>query len=282
VLTERDLTLDDGRTLHAYDTAPGDDDRLAVVWHHGTPNNGPPPEPLFPAADRLGIRWVSYDRPGYGTSSPDPGRTVAAAAGDVAQLADALRIDRFAVMGHSGGSPHVLACAALTPDRVLAAVGMVGLAPPDADGLDWYAGMAPSGAATLRAAAEGRDAYEAYEASGAEYDPEFTPHDEAALSGGWAWMLTVVRAANAANTGGPIDDEVAYAAPWGFDPARVTCPALLLYGGRDRIVPAAHGEWLARRCPDAELRVNPDDGHISILDSAESALEWLVEHAGRR
>ena len=66
-VVETDLELGDGRTLHAYDTsANGADDRLAVFWHHGSLNVGAPPEPLFPAAEQLGIRWVSYDRPGYG------------------------------------------------------------------------------------------------------------------------------------------------------------------------------------------------------------------------
>ena len=68
MVTETDVELPGGRTLHVYDTT-GMDGRLAVLWHHGTPNLGPPPEPLFPAADRLGIRWVSYDRPGYGGST---------------------------------------------------------------------------------------------------------------------------------------------------------------------------------------------------------------------
>ena len=141
MVTEADVELPDGRTLHVYDTA-GEDGRLAVLWHHGTPNLGPPPEPLFPAADRLGIRWVSYDRPGYGGSTPHPGRDLASAAADVAVIADALEIGRFAVMGHSGGSNHALASGALLPARVLGAVCMSGLAPLHAEGLDWFAGMA--------------------------------------------------------------------------------------------------------------------------------------------
>ncbi|MFG2626946.1 alpha/beta fold hydrolase [Streptomyces sp. NPDC048473] len=110
-VTETDLELSDGRTLHVYDAhAEGAGAGLAVVRHHGTPNVGAPPEPLFPAAAENGVRWVSYDRPGYGGSTPHPGRDIASAAGDVAAIADALGIDRFAVMGHSGGGPHALAC----------------------------------------------------------------------------------------------------------------------------------------------------------------------------
>ncbi|WP_405013833.1 alpha/beta fold hydrolase [Kitasatospora sp. NBC_01539] len=273
--TETDLALPDGRTLHAYDTAPGDHARLAVVWHHGTPNTGAPPGPLLAAADRLGLRWVSYDRPGYGGSSPHPGRDIASAAADTAAVTTALGIDRFAVMGHSGGAPHALACAALLPDRVLAAVASAGLAPYGAPGLDWYAGMTASGVASLRSAAAGRAAKEAHASSGAVYDPEFTPADLAALHGAWAWFDEVVGPAVAAGPAALIDDDLAYTAPWGFDPADVRCPVLLLHGERDRVVPAAHSRWLARRLPTAELRTTPGDGHISVLGSAEDALAWL-------
>ncbi len=281
-MTEVDLELGDGRTLHVYDTgADGTAGRLAVFWHHGTPNIGAPPEPLFAAAARLGIRWVSHDRPGYGGSTAYRDRDVASAAADVSSVADALGIDRFAVMGHSGGGPHALACGALLPERVLGVVSVAGLAPFGAEGLDFFVGMVASGAAELRAAAEGRAALEAYLES-AEFDPEmFTPADHAALSGAWSWLNSVVGPAVEAGQVGLIDDELAYVAPWGFDPAKVVAPVLLLSGGQDRVVPSSHSEWLARRCPSAELWLCPDDGHISVLDSGAAAMEWLSEHADR-
>jgi pimeloyl-ACP methyl ester carboxylesterase len=279
-VTEFDLALSGGRTLHAYDMGSGGAaGRLAVFWHHGTPNIGAPPEPLFAAADRLGIRWVSYDRPGYGGSTPHQGRDVASAAADVSSVADALGLDQFAVMGHSGGSTHALACGALLPERVLGVVSMAGLAPFGAEGLDWFAGMVASGVASLRAAAEGRAAKERFEASAAEYDPEFTPADLGALSGEWSWLAGVVGPAVEAGPGGLIDDDLAYVAPWGFDPAKAVPPALFLHGGRDGVVPSSHSEWLARRWPLVELRLSPTDGHISILNSATAAMEWLREHA---
>lgn len=274
---EFDLDLADGRTLHAYDTGPdGGEGRLPVFWHHGTPNIGAPPEPLFPVTDRLGIRWVSYDRPAYGGSSPRPGRDVASAASDVAALVDALGIDRFAVMGHSGGGPHALASGALLPERVLAVVSIAGLAPFEAEGLDWFAGMAPSGVAALRAAAEGRAAKERYEASASD-EPGFTPADHAALAGEWSWFGKVVGPALRDGPGGLIDDDLAYMSPWGFDPGQTVAPVLLVHGGQDRVAPSSHSEWLARRCPSAELRLLPDEGHISVLNGAEAALEWLRE-----
>ena len=192
-VTETDLTLADGGTLHVYDTTRGD---LPVLWHHGTPNTGLPPEPLFAASERFGLRWVSWDRPGYGGSTPAPGRPVSSAATYAAAAADALGLDRYAVMGHSGGGPHALACAALAPDRVVAAVAVASMAPYDGGGLDYTHGMCASGAAALGAAAAGLEAREAHEvAHGDDYDPEFTDADEAALGGEWGWFVKVVRAA---------------------------------------------------------------------------------------
>jgi pimeloyl-ACP methyl ester carboxylesterase len=80
---------------------------------------------------------VSYDRPGYGGSTPQPGRDVASAATFTAAIADALGIEQFAVMGHSGGAPHALACGARLADRVVAVVSVAALAPFGAEGLDW-------------------------------------------------------------------------------------------------------------------------------------------------
>ena len=274
---EFDIELDDGRKLHAYQQDVDAD--LNVLWHHGTPNIGAPPEPLFEAAARLGVRWFSYDRPGYGGSTPFADRDIASAADHAAAVADALGVDRFAVMGHSGGGPHALACAALLPGRVMGAVSISGLAPLDADGLDWFGGMIPSGVASLRAAIDGPVAKEKYEMSGIEYDPEFTTADLGALSGEWSWLDDVVGPAVDSGPGGVIADDLAYVSPWGFEPAVISAPTLLVHGGRDGIVPSSHSEWLAARCRLAELWLFPDDGHISILGSASSALEWLREQA---
>jgi pimeloyl-ACP methyl ester carboxylesterase len=270
---ETDLALPDGRTLHVYDTGSG---TVPVFWHHGTPSIGAPPAPLFPASDPLGIRWLSYDRPGYGGSTPRPGRDIASAARDVEAVADSLGLDRFAVAGHSGGGAHALACGALLPDRVRAVLDISGLAPYGAAGLDWFAGMSAAGEASLRAAVAGRAAKEQHEATSTEEDPGFIPADLEALSGTWSWFLSVVGPAIKDGPAPLVDDDLAGVSPWGFDPADVGVPVLLLHGGSDRVVPAAHAEWLSRRCPAAELRVIPAAGHISVLDSAPAALEWLA------
>lgn len=152
---ERDVELPDGRTLHVYDTHPGDDARTMVVWHHGTNNIGPPPTPLAADADRLGMRFIGFDRPGYGGSTARPGRDVAAVADDVNRVLDTLGVGEVAVMGHSGGGPYALACAAALTGRVTRAIVVSSPAPFGAAGLDWFDGMAPAGVAQNRAAVQG-------------------------------------------------------------------------------------------------------------------------------
>lgn len=280
-MREIDLQLPDGRSLHAYDTSDGGAAaRLTIFWHHGTPNIGAPPAPLFEASERLGIRWIAYDRPGYGGSTRRIGRTVASGAVDVAAVADALGVERFAVMGHSGGGPHALASAALLADRIVAAACGASLAPYGVAGLDWFEGMAPGSVGALRAALAGRIAKEEYEAAERpDEDIGFMGADFEELSGTWSWFGPIVRAGLAHGTDGMVDDDLAYVAPWGFAAADVRVPTLLLHGERDRAVPSAHSEWLASQVPSAELWLEGDAGHISILRCAPEALRWLVEHS---
>jgi pimeloyl-ACP methyl ester carboxylesterase len=205
---------------------------------------------------------------------------VASAADDVSAIANALGIRQFAVMGHSGGGPHALACGALLPERVLATVCVSGLAPFPAEGLDWFAGMA-AGAVELHAAANGREALEDYLAS-TEWDPEqFTAADHAALEGAWSWLGAVAQKATEGGPGGMVDDNLAFVAPWGFDPGPISTPVLFVYGGQDRVVPSSHGEWLASYGRSAQLWLRPDDGHISVLSSGVAAMDWFREHANR-
>lgn len=266
-----DLTLPDGRAMRVHDSGSGG---LPVFWLHGSPQTG---DFLTPLLAVPGVRLLSYDRPGYGGSTRLPGRSVASAAADVAAVADALGLDRFAVAGHSGGGPHSLACGALLPDRVIAVAALSGPAPLAADGLDWFAGMAPASEAELRAAIAGQTELEEH-LELADFDPRvFTEADLAALSGRWASLGDNAVAALPAGFGGLVDDDLALVAPWGFDPARVTVPTLVVHGVRDRMVPSEHGEWLANRCrPSSELWLSPQDGHVSVLDRAVEALVWLA------
>lgn len=272
MMTEIDIEVD-GRTLHAYDSGPVDG--LPVFWHHGTPGTGATPPPLLVP----GVRLLSHDRPGYGGSTAQPGRTIAALAHDVAALADALNIARFGVIGASGGGPHTLACAAELGDRVFGAVALASPAPFDAEGLDWYGGMAEAGAAELRAAAAGREPLRDH-LSTAEFDPDvFTPTDHAALAGPWRWLGGNAGQAMQDGQAGMIDDDLALVMPWGFVPERIESPVLLMHGELDRMVPVTHGKWLAEHCAHAELKLFPGDGHVSVLTHTDVAFHWLGELA---
>ena len=131
-----------GRTLEAVEE--GDDGGTLLIFHHGSPGAAVPFEPFDRAAAERGIRLVTLSRAGFGGSSRFPGRSVADAAADAAALADHLGAERFVTIGWSGGGPHALACAALLPQRVAAAATLAGVAPYDAPGLEWTAGMGES------------------------------------------------------------------------------------------------------------------------------------------
>jgi pimeloyl-ACP methyl ester carboxylesterase len=275
-MREVDLSTTAGRVLHAYDVGPtGSSDELVVLWHGGTPNTGAPPEPLFEIACSLGLRWIGYDRPSYGGSSPHRGATVASAAADAGRVADQLGIERFAVLGSSGGGPRALACAALLSDRVPAAVTISSPAPWPAAGLDYFAGMSKGSVRELRAAAQGRAELEQVLAAN-EFDPEsFIAADYAALEGNWSWFGGIVQAATVDGPDGMIEDDLGTMSPWGFDPAQITVPTLIMHGADDRMVPSSHAEWLAAHCPTADLRLLSGEGHVSVLNHAPEALEWL-------
>jgi len=301
MVSVQDLRLPDGRVLRVHDSAgglgPGDHGesgdygglggydplqatgpaRLTVLWQHGSPQTGALLDPLVAAAAQRGIRLISYGRPSYGGSTPLPGRTVGSAAPDVAAILDALQVERVAVMGASGGGPHALACAALLPGRVSAVACLAAIAPFDADGLDFFAGMASDGA--LRAALAGRPAREHYEAT-AVFDPaSFVERDYAALEHDWASLGADVGEASAAGPDGLIDDDMAFVVPWGFEVSTISVPVLIVQGGRDRVVPPGHGAWLAQAIPGAELWECADDGHISILNEGPAVFDWLLAHS---
>lgn len=129
----------EGRDLEV--VTQGDASGVLLVFHHGSPSAAVASDSLGAIAQRHGVHLATYSRPGFGESTRHPGRTVASCATDVAAIADHLGEERFLTAGWSGGGPHAIAAAALLPDRVAAAATLAGVAPYDAAGLDWSAGM---------------------------------------------------------------------------------------------------------------------------------------------
>jgi pimeloyl-ACP methyl ester carboxylesterase len=265
-----------GRTLGVYEA--GDPEGRPVLVHHGTPAHGALFAPWSEDAEARGIRLLSYDRPGYGASVADPDRRVASAAADSAAIADALGIDRFATWGVSGGGPHALACAALLGERVVGVASLAGVAPFAAPGLNWFAGMGEGNLVEFGAALQGRATVERLARQlaesmlggpGADAADELASlisgPDAAALAEGFGdYWLGSMPAVFRTGVDGWVDDDLAILRPFGFDLADITVPALIWHGRQDMFVPVAHGEWLARAIPGADVRISVDDGHITL------------------
>jgi pimeloyl-ACP methyl ester carboxylesterase len=225
-----------------------------------------------------GLRLVSYSRPGYGGSSRQLGRAVADCAADTLAIIEQLGAGRFYTAGWSGGGPHALACAALLGDRVLACATIAGVGPFGTAGLDFLGGMGRENQEEFGAALAGPSRLQAYLERQAQVLAEVTgeqvaaalgdlvsPVDIGALTGDYAaYLATTFRQAVAGGIWGWFDDDLAFTRPWGFALEEVGVPVVVWQGGQDRMVPFAHGQWLATHLPGARPRLLPEEGHLSI------------------
>jgi pimeloyl-ACP methyl ester carboxylesterase len=237
-----------------------------------------------------GVRLISYDRPGYGGSDRKPGRRVVDVAEDVTAIADELGLDRFAVVGRSGGAQHALACAALLPERVTRAAALVTLAPRDADGLNWDEGMSVSNVDEFRTAFKDPERFMARlipRSKAIRSDPaklleqirkDLTDDDRRIVSDNGIRSMLMRNYVEALRTSpyGWIDDALALAGPWGFDPADIKAPVLLWHGAQDVFSPPAHSSWLADRIPRATCVLEPDAAHFGALRVLPDVLRWLL------
>ena len=290
---EHQIVTPDGRRLHVseHGVAQGP----AVLVHNGTPSSRLLYEPDVRLAERQGIRIVSYDRPGYGGSDRDAGRSVGSCARDVRAIADALEIERLAVWGISGGGPHAIACAALLPDLVPAVAVLASIAPWRADGLDYFDGMGSENVEDMQLVltdrTRGRAKHERERVELLAATPEtlyttfetlLSPVDRAGLTPALTeFLYAATQDGLGPGADGWWDDDVAFLEPWGFDLDQIRTPVLLLHGRQDQFVPFAHGEWLARHIPGVEARLLPDDGHLTLTEHHLRAVhEWLLERLG--
>jgi pimeloyl-ACP methyl ester carboxylesterase len=282
------LQLADGRRL---DCSLADGGGTPVVYHHGTPSCGLPPHGWAQAFAERGLRYVAWSRPGYADSTRQEGRLVASAADDVREVLDQLGIDRAYTVGWSGGGPHAMAITALLPDRILGGASIAGVAPYPAAGMDWYAGMGPENIEEFGAALEGPEALAALLDTVSPSFRDVTADEIAATLGGLIddvdrGSLTGAFAENMAETTreglrngywGWFDDDVAFTRDWGFDLGSVGVPFHVWQGSHDRMVPYAHGQWLADRVGNACIHLHPDEGHLSLgVDAIGRILDELV------
>ncbi|MGH7642444.1 MAG: alpha/beta fold hydrolase [Candidatus Dormibacteria bacterium] len=279
-----------GRMLDVLDTGNVGD--RPVVVHHGTPGARGLFRGWLNDAERQRIRLIGYSRPGYGDSTRYRGRSVSDAAADVVAIANQLRLEKLATWGYSGGGPHALSCAARLPDLVVAAATIACVAPYDAEGLDYLAGMGEGNVeefgAVLQGEAVTRPLHEAaaasmpttVEATLRQLGSLLSPPDRAAISNHLgAWFITLSADAVSHGANGWIDDDLAFVNPWGFDLTEIRVPLQLWQGEQDLMVPPGHGKWLAGRLPTADWHDLPDSGHLTLLvEQVPQMHQWLLEH----
>lgn len=289
------LTLPDGRELE-YLTG-GNADGFPFVLHGGSPSAAVRYEPVWEAAERAGLALVTCSRPGYGASTPwprldRPGPLILDV-DDAVALLDHLGMGEFVTLGWSGGGPRALACAALLPDRCRGAVSLAGVAPPDAEGLVWTDGMGPENVRDYTLAAESREAFRpiAEEQAAqlavvtgddivAAFGELVDEVDAAALTGAFAdFVAESFRHSVAQGAVGLLDDALQESQPWGFDVGSIRVPVSVWQGAHDRMVPFAHGQWLAAHVPGARAHLYQDEGHLSLVNRFDEVLADLRDLA---
>jgi len=268
----------------------GDPQGRAVFWLHGTPGaRRQIPAEARIYAEQHHIRLIGVDRPGIGSSTPHQYDAVLDFAHDLRVIADVLGIERFAVVGLSGGGPYTLACAAAMPERVVTVAVLGGVAPtrgPDAiSGGAMTLGnlVAPilevAGLPVRLAAATliklirpvASPALEVYAAISPEGDRRLLGRPEFK-----AMFLDDLLNGSRKQLAAPFADVVVFARPWGFRLDEIKVPVHWWHGDRDHIIPFAHGEHVVAALPDATLYVVPGESHLAGLGRAEEILRTVM------
>ncbi|GAA0580377.1 alpha/beta hydrolase [Paractinoplanes ferrugineus] len=257
-----ELTRGDARVLRYCLYGPADG--FPVISHGGSPSSRWKLPHVVEAMERSRLRLLVYDRPGYGGSTRQPGRSVADAAEDARALADAYGWQRFGVFGGSGGGPHALACAALLADRVTRCAVLSGIKPADP-------GAAHSDETALRSrlAARAAEIMALIDAGGPEVPAGPGP---AARTDPDA--MARLRATFVDGTDGWLDDSLAFGRPWQFAPETITVPVGIWRGTRDANVSPEHADWLLAHLPTARGHVY-DGGHLPDAPVYGHIYDWL-------
>jgi pimeloyl-ACP methyl ester carboxylesterase len=284
------IDLADGRRLDIAVSGPAEG--VPLVFHHGTPGSVVPFRAIQSVAHARGLRLVTYSRAGYGRSTRLPSRSVVDVVADVEALLDYLDAPRCLTAGWSGGGPHALAMAARLPERVAAVAVLSGVAPHDAAGLDFVAGMGQGNIEEFGLARQGEQALraglKAEAAALREADAEglreaiasvLSGIDRSVIAGEAGEDLAgSIREGLREGTDGWIDDDLAFVRPWGFDLSEIRVPTSIWQGGEDLMVPFEHGQWLAGHIPGASAHLDRDHGHLSMaLGETAAILDELIQ-----
>ena len=283
------LELPEGRRLRVRVSGPSDG--LPFIFHHGTPGAVTPFRTMERAAHERGLRFVTTSRPGYGDSSRQEGRGVVDVVADTRAVLAAIGAERCVVSGWSGGGPHALACAARL-ERAAAVLLIGSVAPYEADGLDWLAGMGEENVTEFGAAIRGEGSLRPYLEQVREHLVEVTAAgivasfgsvlpdvDRAVLTDEFGEdMSSSFREALRVGVDGWLDDDLAFVKPWGFDLQEVSIPTMIWQGSADLMVPFVHGRWLSSRLAHATVHLEQGEGHLSIaLGAIGPMLDELLE-----
>jgi pimeloyl-ACP methyl ester carboxylesterase len=265
----------DGRRL-AYSEF-GDAAGHPVVYCHGFPSSRREALLLQASASDAGARIISADRPGYGDSDHQPGRCIADWSEDVALLADRLGLERFAVLGVSGGGPYALACAARLPGRLSGCALVCPLGPIYIDALldqmnfavraslmmgrrpQWIGDLvfgSPT-IATLRRWPNLAESVRSIAAPSADREV-LAEGDNAAI------LNQTIADAMRGGAAGARADLVLYNHDWHLPFAAISSPIDIWHGQADGTVPIEHARWYARHLPNARLTELAGHGHYSV------------------
>ncbi|HEY5171415.1 MAG TPA: alpha/beta hydrolase [Acidimicrobiia bacterium] len=273
-MEESTLVLADGRVVGFATYGPNLG--VPVVWCHGGPGSRLEPAGFEPFLERLGLRVIGIDRPGYGRSSLQPGRSIADWVPDCISVADALDVERFLAVGVSTGGAYALAVAATAPERVRAVVPCCAMTDmrhrPSRETMSkvhchdlWNA---PDRAAAIEVARA------AFGDDGSRYmsaaDTELCAADMAFLERAATDPAQEVsmRAQFANGVQGYVDDRLADGPGWvSFDVAAVDCPVAVVHGSDDRIVDPVNARHTTSLIPQATLRIEDGHGHLSVIAS---------------
>jgi pimeloyl-ACP methyl ester carboxylesterase len=278
-LEEQTANVRDGRAIGYGEW--GSPDGVPVFFFHGTPGSRILTRVFHEPAEAQGIRLIGTDRPGYGLSDPKEDRTLSDFVSDIEDLAEFLGIDRFGVMGASGGSPYTLACAHEFPNRVLGAVVLCGIGPPEC----WdeptrtmleQASANPAATETQlqQALAMVNESRQTFIDSIIQNSPESmrsVAESKPELVN--AYIDHTIEALRQ-GPGGTLVEQHLVLKPWEFDLADIRVPVRLWCGGKDVLLPQAH--WMADRIPGAHLRVDEEAGHIDGLWIGPDLIEMML------